>query len=60
MIRDKDEFNCLIYELLIGARNLEEYPVEESEVVQDEFKKDCIVAMPMRKCIMLIIGYVKD
>ena len=39
MIRDKDEFKCLIYELLIGARNLEEYPVEESEVVQDEFKE---------------------
>lgn len=39
MIRDKDEFKCLIYELLIGVRNLEEYPVEESEVVQDEFKE---------------------
>lgn len=36
---DKNEFKCLIYELLVGARNLEEYPMEESKVVVDEFEE---------------------
>ena len=36
---DKNEFKCLIYELSIGARNLEEYPVEKSEVVVDDFEE---------------------
>ena len=50
MIRDKDEFKCLIYELLIGVRNLEEYPVEESEVVQDEFKEGLYCSNAYEKC----------
>ena len=36
---DKNEFKCLIYELSIGTRNLEEYPVEKSEVVVDDFEE---------------------
>lgn len=39
MKKDKEEFKNLIYELLLGARNLEDYPVEESKVVVNEFEE---------------------
>ena len=38
MNENKEEFKRLIYELMIDARNLEDYPVEESKVIVDEFK----------------------
>lgn len=38
MNENKEEFKRLIYELMIGARNLEDYPVEESKIIVDEFK----------------------
>lgn len=39
MKSDKEEFKYLIYELLSGARNLEDYPVEESKIVRNEFEE---------------------
>ena len=36
---DKEQFKCLIYDLMMGSRNLEDYPVKESEVVTNEFEE---------------------
>lgn len=38
MTKDKEEFKCMIYELVIGARNSEIYPIKESEEVVNEFE----------------------
>lgn len=38
MKKDKEQFKCLIYDLMIGSRNLEDFPVKESEVVENEFE----------------------
>ena len=39
MKKDKEQFKCLIYDLMMGSRNLEDYPVKESEVVTNEFEE---------------------
>lgn len=39
MKKDKEQFKCLIYDLMMGSRNLEDYPVKESEVVINEFEE---------------------
>ena len=39
MKKDLEQFKCLIYDLMIGSRNLEDYPVKESNVVTNEFEE---------------------
>lgn len=39
MKKDLELFKCLIYDLMIGSRNLEDYPVEEIKVVTNEFEE---------------------
>lgn len=39
MRKDKEQFKYLIYDLMMGSRNLEDYPVKESKVVINEFEE---------------------
>lgn len=39
MKKDLEQFKCLIYDLMTGSRNLEDYPVKESKVVTNEFEE---------------------
>lgn len=38
MKKEKEEFKRMIYELVIGARNIEKYPIKESEIIANEFE----------------------
>ena len=38
MIKDSEEFKQMIYNLMIGAFDLEHYPIEESQYVTNEYE----------------------
>lgn len=60
MKKDKEQFKYLIYDLMMGSRNLEDYPVKESEVVTNEFEEGMYCDRPIMKYMMQTEGCVKD
>lgn len=46
---NSEDFKQLIYELMTGSRNLEEYPVQESQYVENEFQQGKFCSMAYRE-----------
>lgn len=46
---NSEDFKQLIYDLMNGSRNLEEYPVQESEYVENEFEQNKFCAVAYRE-----------
>lgn len=49
MKTNNEEFKQLIYDLMTGSRNLEEYPVQESDYVRNEFEQGNLCNLAYRE-----------